>query len=224
MLDSRYRSETIGHLMAAFAKAQGTYKPLKPNESAPGGSFANLKAILDAVRQSLADNELGFYQYIELLDEGSGASILVSVLGHSSGEWISSRARLIRGQTERATGTLLEIKKRHEARTLLGISAGDQDPHGYDDDGIADTDNYTIEQIKKPDVAKIEIPAYKETVSKEQYEDLMIELNGHPDIIKNMQEVFKIDTLADLPKTEYHKALQRIRQIKRVEENYQKRR
>ncbi|HEY5267746.1 MAG TPA: hypothetical protein VII94_01275, partial [Candidatus Saccharimonadales bacterium] len=90
-----YRSVDINEIMGAIAKAQGSYKPLVANQDAPGGKFANLQAVLTAVRESLSMNGLGFFQFIELLDEGSGAALLKTTIGHESGQYISSCARVV---------------------------------------------------------------------------------------------------------------------------------
>ena len=79
--------------MGAIAKAQGNYKRLIPNEDSSVGKFANLQAILDATRESLSANAVSFFQYIQLLDEGSGAALLHTVLGHDSGQCGLERLR-----------------------------------------------------------------------------------------------------------------------------------
>lgn len=214
-----YRSIDINHIMAAFAKAQGSYKPLVANQDAPGGIYANLQAILEAVRESLSNNGLAFYQYIELLDEGSGAALLHSVLGHESGQYISSVARVVAAKTDRQTGNIYEIHKRFHALMLLGIAPSENDPMAFDDNGQEQADQVLLERLKKPAVAKKDLKN-EETVTKDQYNDLMIELDGYEDLTKDIMQAYAIETLADLPKSEYHTALSRIRRIKRTHEEY----
>lgn len=214
-----YRSHEINNLMGSLAKAQGTYKPLIANQDAPGGKYANLQAILDAVRESLSNNGLAFYQYIELLDEGSGAALLRSVLGHESGQFISSVARVVAAKTDRQTGNTYEIHKRFHALMLLGIAPSQNDPMAFDDNGKEQADQVLLERIKKPLASKKELKN-EETVTKEQYEDLMIELDGYEDLTKDIMLAYNIETIADLPKSEYHTALSRIRRIKRTYDEY----
>ena len=130
-----YRSTEINEIMGALAKAQGNYKRLVANQNAPGGKFANLQAILEAVRESLSENGLGFFQFIELLDEGSGGALLKTTIGHESGQYISSCARVVAGKTERQTGNIYEIHKRLHALMILGIAPSDNDPIAFDDNG-----------------------------------------------------------------------------------------
>jgi hypothetical protein len=196
-----------------------------PNEDAPGGKFANLQAILDAVRESLSLNGLGFYQYIELLDEGSGAGLLKTVLGHESGQFISSCARVVAGKTDRQTGNIYEIHKRFHALMLLGIAPSDNDPMAFDDNGSELADAALIDRLRKPKTTiKKEAIDVTDTINNDQYNELLIELDGYEDIAKDIMESHGIGTLADLPREEYHKARARILKIKRTQEEYEKRR
>lgn len=227
LMETINRSSEINQIMGSLAKAQGSYKKLIPNEEAPGGKFSNLQAILDAVRESLANNGLAFYQYIELLDEGSGAALLRTILGHESGQYISSTARVVRGKNERQTGNIYEIHKRFHALMILGIAPSSNDPMAFDDNGEELAEQQLIDDLRKP--KKIEDgkivtkqPISSETVNKDQYNELVIELDGFPEIAQSMMEVYRIETLADLPKDEYHKCMDKIRRLKKTEEDYRR--
>lgn len=218
------RSPEINHIMAALAKAQGSYKKLIANQDAPGGKFANLHAIFDAIRDALSQNGLGFYQYIELLDEGTGAALLKTVIGHESGQYISSSARIVMGKTERATGNMLEIHKRFHALMLLGIAPSQNDPFSFDDNGQELADEHLINQIRKPREPQKPDIDRTDTISKDQYDELLIELNGYETLAKDIMETYHIETLADMPRSEYHRARAQILKIKRVQEEYEKKR
>ena len=211
-MELTYRSPEINLIMGALAKAQGSYKPLIANEDSPGGKFANLQAILLATRESLSSNNLSFYQYIELLDEGSGAGLLKTIIGHESGQWIGSCARVIAAKTDRQTGNTTEFHKRQHAAMLLGIAPSKNDPYMFDDNGISQADDVIIEQMRKPVRMNNES---REVINNDQYVDLTYELEGYIDIHKGVLNTYGIETLADLPREEYHRALARIRQIKK---------
>lgn len=215
-----YRSCNINEIMGALAKAQGCYKKLIANQDAPGGKFANLQAILEAVRESLAKNGLGFYQYIELLDEGSGASLLKTTIGHQSGQYISSCARVVTGKTERQTGNIYEIHKRLHALMILGIAPSDNDPIAFDDNGEIMAEQFLVSQLRKPDSPQKEEIDRTDVINKAQYDELLIELNGFEKIAKDIMEVYDLATLADLPASEYHRARAKILKIKRTQEDY----
>ena len=219
LFNPTYRSAEIDKISGAMAKAQGTYAALIPNEDAAGGKYANLKAILAATRESLSSNGISFFQGIELLDEGSGAALLVTEINHESGQYKRSIARVVSGATDRQTGNVYEMHKRLHALMILGIAPSENDPLAFDDNGIEQTDTHTINQLKKPAHVKKDIDRTT-TISSDQYNDLMIELDGYEDIVMNIQEVYNISTLADLPKSEYHPALIRVRRIKKTQEEY----
>lgn len=220
MENNIYRSTDINEIMGALSKAQGSYKPLIANQDAPGGKFANLQAILDAVRESLAKNGLGFFQFIELLDEGSGAALLKTTIGHESGQYISSCARVVAGKTERQTGNIYEIHKRLHALMLLGIAPSDNDPIAFDDNGEIIAEQHLVASLRKPDSPKKEEVDRTDVINKHQYDELLIELDGFERIAKDIMEVYDIHTLADLPASEYHRARAKILKIKRTQEEY----
>ena len=221
-MSNKYRSETIGVLIGSLSKAQGLYKSLVANEESPHGKFANLHAILASVKEALAANGLAFYQYIEQLDEGAGAVILYSILGHESNEFISSSARIIIGKNERNNGNIYEIHKRRHACMLLGIAPSKSDPMGFDDDGEQIAEDALIDALRKPREPIKEELDRNDTVNNEQYQELLIELDDYPEITKDILSVYDITTLADLPKSEYHKARSKILKIKRTTEDYRR--
>ena len=215
-----YRSQEINEIMGAISKAQGSYKSLVANQDAPGGKFANLQAILDAVRESLSKNGLGFYQFIELLDEGSGAALLKTTIGHESGQYISSCARVVTGTTVRQTGNIYEVYKRLHALMILGIAPSGNDPIAFDDNGEIMAEQHLVSQLRKPDSPQKEEVDRNDVINKHQYEELLIELSGFEKIAKDIMEVYDIHTLADLPASEYHRARAKILKIKRTQEDY----
>lgn len=222
-INSTYRSTEINAIMGALAKAQGSYKPLIANQDCPGGKFANLQAILDSVRESLSTNALGFFQFIELLDEGSGAALLKTTLGHESGQYIASCTRVMAGKTDKQTGRIYEVHKRLHALMLLGIAPSDNDPIAFDDDGEMMAEQHLISEIRKPNAPEKKELDFNDVINKHQYEELLIELSGFEKLAKNIMETYDISTLADLPASEYHAARSKILKIKRTEEEYARR-
>lgn len=219
-----YRSQEINLLIAALSKAQGAYKPLIPDTDSPRGKYASLRAILSAVRDALSGNSLAFYQYIEILDEGAGASLLVTTLGHESGQHIGSVARIVAGKTDRRTGNLYEIHKRLHAHMVLGIAPSENDPIAFDDNGEEISNEALMEKLRISKGTSKDIKDPSDTISKDQHDELLIELDSQPEICQDILECYNIETLADLPREEYHKARARISKIKRTQEEYHRRR
>jgi ERF superfamily len=213
------RSFNTGQIYSALAKAQGEYKKLKANERANTGKyFANLEAVLEATRDALAKYLIMFSQNIKILDEGSGAALLITKLGHESGEWIASYARVMVGKTDYATGYAYEIHKRLHALMLLGIAPSANDPIAHDDDGDDQSERRIVDELLKP---KVERDIDRTLViSKEQYDNLNKELDIYPTkddgdyMLKKILETHEIETLADLPKDVYPDVLLKLKEVR----------
>lgn len=218
---SRDRSADISIIMQALAKAQGAYKPLIATEESSRGKYANLQSILTSTREALSVHELAFYQFIELLDDGTGASLLKTVLGHSSGQFISSTARILASNTHRETGRMLEFHKRMHAMLLLGIAPSHNDPIFIDDDGEEQATKNLIEDALKPKDKKITEKI--ETISNHEYNQLMFELHDMESVAKDIMKTYDIQTIADLPKSEYYKIRAHVRRIKEATDEYNNR-
>jgi len=214
---NHYRSEAIDQIMGALSVAQGKYKKLEPNQATVGEKFANLEAILDATRDALSQVGLGFYQYLDLTDEGSGAALLRTVIGHSSGQWISSVERIIHDKSDRRYGNSLSFHKRTQAAMLLGIAPCEHDPLLLDDNGVQQLEDITVKELRTPEHVKSDFTK-KNTITKEQYNELMYVLDGYPEITKSIQNIYNVATLADLDYTMYHGVLAKIYKIKKNHE------
>jgi hypothetical protein len=222
METEKYCSAEIGLLVAALAKAQGTYKPLKANQDSPRGRYGNLEATLDAVRESLSLNGLSFHQYEYVMDEGLGAVILKTIIAHESNQFISSWARLIKGETLRETGTMTETIKRRQAQMLLGIAPSPYDPAGADDDGAEMAEKALMREVRKPREDQ-KSPDRNDVIDVRQYNELMLELEGYSVIAKDIMKKHQLESLADLPNSEYYQVLTNIRKVKKTQEEHERR-
>jgi hypothetical protein len=216
---SMHRSESIDLISEALAKAQGMYKVLSANQATAGGKYANLQAILESCREALSTNGIAFYQYIELMDEGSGGSILKTILSHSSGQFLSSTARIVAGTTFRETFNCVEAFRRLNALLLLGIAPSENDPLIKDDNGIEQQDKIILQNLRKPQ----DVPArsqFVDVITLDQYEDLLHELEGYEEIAKGIQITYQVTSIADLPRSEFYTVQARVRKLKKVHEEY----
>jgi hypothetical protein len=80
------QSDTIGNLAAALSKAQATMKPADMNSVNPffKSKYADLGAIIEAIRPTLGENGLAFTQ--EPTTDGATVSVTTTIM-HASGEW-----------------------------------------------------------------------------------------------------------------------------------------
>jgi hypothetical protein len=182
------KSENINELAAALAKAQGAMKPAQFNKINPHfkSRFADLNSCMDACKQPLADNGLCVMQLPEQVE---GKDILVTMLAHSSGQWITSEYPLLAARMDsQGFGSAMTYAKRYSLCALLGIVADE------DDDGEATMDRSDEKQKQKPkasyiDPVKVEEAKAAPRMSAKQAEELY-ELGEqcNPHLIEKMKK------------------------------------
>lgn len=130
-------SPNIGNLAAALAKAQGGFTFAAKTSEAPtfekGGNragrrtYADLAAVLDAVRKGLAENELAIIQ--TPFSRQDGGVLLRTTLAHSSGEWIASEISfpVDRMGAIQGWGSALTYARRYALAAMVGIAQDDDD-------------------------------------------------------------------------------------------------
>src|SRR6186997_1536353 len=131
-------SETIGAIASALAKAQAELEnPQKnltavihspfPREESRTFRYASLASGLDIVRKTLSRHEIATVQSTEV-DKETGLIRLITVLAHSSGEWLSSDWPVC-PVTETAAphrmGAALTYARRYALFALVGIAGED---------------------------------------------------------------------------------------------------
>src|SRR5690349_9771111 len=131
-------SDTIATIASALAKAQleltnpekslvATIRSPFPRERDRTFRYAPLSSGLDIVRKSLGRHEIATIQATEI-DKEAGLLRLITVLAHSSGEWISSDWPVCQisdiGSAQRV-GAALTYARRYALFTLVGIAGED---------------------------------------------------------------------------------------------------
>lgn len=117
-----------GHLDKLFeakSKALGAMKNAPRTSKSHFGKYADLATVLDTIRKPLADNGLDVIQCFVPYDEQY--VMLVTTLGHSSGQFIRSFLPIkssLEPQKLAATATYL---KRVELAAIVGCAAEDDD-------------------------------------------------------------------------------------------------
>lgn len=83
------QSENINELVSALSKAQSKMKPATFNKVNPHfrSRYADFTSCMDACREPLSENGLCIMQCIDSI---SDKTTLVTMLAHSSGQWIKS--------------------------------------------------------------------------------------------------------------------------------------
>lgn len=126
-------STEIKEFVAALAKAQGMMKPAVFNRVNPHFKtrYADFTSCMDACRVPLSENGLAPIQYCETID---GKLNLVTMLAHTSGQWMKSEFPLIPSKMDsQGIGSAMTYAKRYSLCGMVGIVADEEG----DDDGEA---------------------------------------------------------------------------------------
>jgi hypothetical protein len=124
-------SDEIKELVGALAKAQGVMKPAVFNKMNPHfkSRYADFSSCMDACRAPLSENGLAIIQSCETTD---GKLNLITMLAHSSGQWMKSEFPIISNKMDsQGIGSAMTYAKRYSLCGMIGIVA-DEDG---DDDG-----------------------------------------------------------------------------------------
>jgi hypothetical protein len=121
------RSDSIGALVAALAKAQGAMKGATKDALNPHfkSKYADLASVWEACRAPLASNGLAILQPVSAI----GPSVTVTtLLAHSSGEWIAeSLTMTATANTPQAVGSAITYGRRYGLSAMVGIAPEDDD-------------------------------------------------------------------------------------------------
>lgn len=118
---------SIGALVAALAKAQGAMTGAKKDAVNPHlkSKYADLASVWDAVRGPLSANGLAVIQTTEPAQAGV---CVVTLLAHSSGEWIRSRLFMPTQKNDaQGVGSALTYARRYALAAITGIAPDDDD-------------------------------------------------------------------------------------------------
>jgi hypothetical protein len=142
------QSDNIDQLFTALAKAQGEMSAASKDCKGYNYKYADLASVWGACRGPLSQNGLSVTQIQSKNDEGD---ILVTILGHSSGQWIKSIMPIrVKSGTKndlQEMGSVLTYLRRYALSAIVGIAPAE------DDDGSS-SKNYQTEQAKQPEPPK----------------------------------------------------------------------
>ena len=123
MSPSTNKSETIGKIAAALAKAQGEMSHAKKDSKNPHfrSSYVTLGSVLSAVLPPLNRNGIALVQHPGNPD---GSAVHVdTMLTHKSGQWMMSRCsiRLERKKDAHAVASAITYLRRFGAQSICGL-------------------------------------------------------------------------------------------------------
>lgn len=144
------RSESIGAIGAALAKAQADIKPAIKDAKNPhfNNSYADLSSVWEACRVNLTANGIAVVQSPEATD---AAVSITTLLVHTSGEWISGTLTLkARDASPQSVGSAITYGRRYGLASMVGVAPDDDD---------AETAQGRGKPVAKPTAAPRAMPA-----------------------------------------------------------------
>ena len=132
------QSDQIDELMTAKSKADATLNNIKKDGkveySKTKYSYAVLEDVCNEVRKKYSKYELSFTQ-IPLYEEG--INVLVTTLGHSSGQWIRCKMKIeTQNAGSQAYGSALTYARRYSLVAMSCLAATDEDDDAQAAQGI----------------------------------------------------------------------------------------
>lgn len=127
------KSEQVNELFAALSKAQGEIDSATKDSPNPffKSTYADLNSVWNACRAALSKNNLCVLQTTDQSEKGIVRT--TTILGHSSGQWISSSLDIpITKVDAQSIGSAITYARRYTLAALVGVTQ-----QGEDDDGNA---------------------------------------------------------------------------------------
>lgn len=190
-MTEQFFSPTIGKLAAALSKAQGQIEGAKEDSVNPyfKSKYATLRSVWNSCQKVLPPNEIAVVQSVS---NGGERSYLVTMLIHSSGEWVQSRMPILATkQDAQAFGSALSYCRRYGLAAMVGVCPADDD----------DDAESAMQETRKPIMM---------TISKSQIEEITRLLKGKDELQQKLLDWANITNIADLPAAKYTGAMKAI--------------
>lgn len=122
------KSDTIAELAKALAAFQGEVKQPLKDKTNPyfKSTYVDLTGVVDAITKVAPKHGLSFIQYPVNQDNKVG---VVTILMHSSGEWIETEPIFAQPakQDAQSTGSVITYLKRYSLSAVFGITSDEDD-------------------------------------------------------------------------------------------------
>lgn len=125
------QSDSLKAIAPALLKAQKAIDVAIKNANNPHfkNNFANVEAVIDAVKGPLNDNGITFLQFGAPANDGHLG--LTTTLLHTSGEFVSGTLTMPLQKTDpQGTGSAITYARRYSLAAVLGLKTEDDDAEG----------------------------------------------------------------------------------------------
>jgi hypothetical protein len=181
-------STEMNEIYSALAKAQEEMQVAHTSSANPffKSKYAKLDEVIKASRPYLTKNGLSVMQHITY-DEPH--QFLVTILAHSSGQWVSSRMLLVPVKNEpQSLGSCITYMRRYSYAAVVGVVIGDEDDDGETAQGRGK--NLCISEMQVNKLYKI--------------------LENYQDITTILLKKYSLKYLNDLPADKFDQVLKDI--------------
>jgi len=123
------KSEQVDKLAAALCKAQAEMGGAVKDAKNPffKSSYADLTSVIKAIKEPFANNGLSYSQF-PVTSEGGGGVGVVTVLLHSSGQWLESEFYLpLAKKDPQSGGSCVSYARRYSLQSMAGIPTAEDD-------------------------------------------------------------------------------------------------
>lgn len=126
-------SEKTGELFAAFSKFQGELENANKGKQGHGYKYADLAECINVAKPHLAANGLAVTQMLGA--NADGKQTMITMLTHSSGQWISSEFVMVNAVLQggsgknpaQVLGSAITYQRRYAYAAILGLAQEDDD-------------------------------------------------------------------------------------------------
>jgi ERF superfamily len=211
------QSEHINELMTALAKAQGQMEAAITDSSNPHfkSKYADLASVWEACRDPLSKNGLGVTQTLDFLGE---KQVLVTTLGHTSGQWIKSCIALpIQKNGPHELGSCITYCRRYSLAAIVGISP-------EDDDGNTAQKSYDKpkKEVEQPKVIIEPKPEERTVITEADWDRLqrLVDKLNDPDRIRRLVLAVDAGSIHEISPKDYDRVTRTLEKaIKQMEES-----
>lgn len=151
-------SPSIGKLAFALSKAQIKIEGAKKDSENPffKSSYADLSSVWDACHTHLNEQEIAV---VQLMEDGADKVTVVTMLVHSSGEWMRSNLSMTpKDKTPQGVGSAITYARRYALAAITGVCPVDDDAeaaHGREHVPAPEKKEKPLNERLKNDIANI---------------------------------------------------------------------
>ena len=212
-------SATVTELFKALSKAQSKIEGAVKDSTNPHfrSSYADLESVWSAIRKQLADNGLSVAQLVTTIKTETGHMMAVkTVLGHSSGEYISTVSPINPVKADpQGVGSAITYMRRYALAAIVGVYQTDDDANSASSVGAYN--GPTVQPKSKgvpnvtPEDAKKEKTKQLDTAKRAELLEAAKTMNWKPAEIQELSRYMTGKEIVELTGAEFAKIVEVIK-------------